>query len=117
MSKRTYNIDGEVYVRADLVRPSEVSIELFAAEIVKAVAAVTLFEPSSIVGKGRKEPLPTARAAAVFIMYERGMSWMSIGRALNRHHSSVMAYRGRFERPETERLIDAARKRLESEEA
>jgi len=84
MGKRTYNIDGVLYVRADLVRVDEVSMHAVAARVVKAVADVHGYDPAAVTSIGRKEPLPKLRAAAIGLMIERGMGWSMIGRELRR---------------------------------
>ena len=112
MSKRSFNIDGYLYIRADLVRADEVDLNAHASRIIQAVSSVALVQASAITGRGRRDPLMLARAACVFMMYENGLSWSAIGRALGRHHSSVMAYRERFFEPETERMVEAAKQRL-----
>ncbi len=118
MSKRSYNIDGHVYVRADLVRIDEVSMHAHASAVIEAVAAVQLVEPSAIKGRGRRLELTLARSACVFMLYQDGLSWPAIGRILGaRDHSTVMSYRKHFETPETDRLVEAARERMKEKGA
>lgn len=115
MSKRTYNIDGEIYIRADLVKADEVNIEAMATRVLKAVGAVTELDPAVIAGKGRREPLPTARAAAIWLLRDRGLSWSAVGRLLSRNHSTVMSYRSRMDTPEVAAIVVLAHGLLEAE--
>lgn len=113
MSKRSYNIDGHVYVRADLVRVDEVSMAAYAQAVINAVAFVALVEPSAITGRGRRDGLKLARAACVQMLYSAGLSWSGIGQHLGaRDHSTVMSYRKHFEDEATERMVEAAQARM-----
>ena len=116
MGKRTYNIDGVLYVRADLVRVDEVSMHAVAARVVKAVADVHGYDPAAVTSIGRKEPLPKLRAAAIGLMIERGMGWSMIGRELRRNHSTVIAcFRKHGDNEWVRRVMDAARESMEAD--
>jgi len=110
--KRSYNIDGRLYVLADTVSPMCVNVEARIAKIIKAVSRAAEVDPDDITGPGRGDPLPSARAAATFVMYEEGIGWPAIARALNRHPSTPRSYRSRFETEEAQLFTKWAREHM-----
>ena len=60
------------------------------ADIVHIVAHVTGVEPDEILSKTRRRPVAQARQLVMYIAYKRGHTLKGIGRALGRHHSTVI---------------------------
>jgi chromosomal replication initiation ATPase DnaA len=59
-------------------------------EIVKETAAEFLVDPQMILGKNQEARIVEARRNLVLRLRNRGMSFPTIGRWLNRHHTSII---------------------------
>jgi chromosomal replication initiation ATPase DnaA len=60
-------------------------------KIIEVVAAHFDYDPAVLTGKSRMSEHVIARQLAMLVAHERGHAYAEIGRAFNRHHSSVMA--------------------------
>jgi chromosomal replication initiation ATPase DnaA len=119
MSKRQHVIDGELYIRADLIKSDELDVPKFAAIIIDAVAKVSGVSSSQITGRSGAHAMRYSRVACCVLMKERRMGWREIASAMERrNHSTVLKQMDKWgDHPETKRIVRAARKRLMESEA
>lgn len=66
------------------------TLHLSSAQIIARVAALHDLAIDDITGPARSGPICTARRQAARELRDRGLSFPRIGKALNRHHATVL---------------------------
>lgn len=61
------------------------------SDVLAMVAQAFELPVAGVCGPGRVEPYPQARAVIAYVLRRYGLKWSEIGRAVHRHHSSVLA--------------------------